>query len=310
MSKPGVLAVVGSGGFLGRALCAHARKANWDLQTFEIDSPLLSEDGLARAANAHAVVWAATVTTPAIAAANPAAVEAEIREVSAAAQAVAELPGSPPFIFISSGGTVYGEATPPFSEDSELRPAGAYGRLKAQLEKDILVAHPGAIIVRISNLYGPGQRPKGGQGVLGYWLDAIARGGRPTVIGSPDTARDYVYIDDGARAVLRVATMGARRADCQRSGEQVRGEVFNIGSGVPTSLAELLELVERAVGHPITADYQPGRCYDVTSTWLDISRATSVLSWSPQVSLAEGIARMWAWCQGELTGELRQGCDE
>jgi UDP-glucose 4-epimerase len=198
----------------------------------------------------------------------------------------------PAVVLLSSGGTVYSPAgRPPFRETSEVGPAGVYGRAKLAQEHAVLRAAEQVrpVILRLANVYGPGQSTHGAQGVVAHWLAAVAAGRPLRLIGEPSSRRDYVHVDDVAAAMVRVLRS---QADPLRRAE-LDGAVLNIGSGQPTSLTELSAVVRAAVDRPIEIVRAPGRGFDRTDVWLDVRRAASVLGWTPGIGLADGVARTW-----------------
>src|SRR6185436_17508199 len=117
-----------------------------------------------------------------------------------------------------------------------------YASLKLDLEEAFLA---GACetsqrsVLRLSNVYGPGQRFGTGQGVVGYWFRALRDGEPIRLFGDPETIRDYVYVDDVAAAFLA--------AHCA---SRPLPPVLNIGSGEPTSLRGLVHVLLRAAQRP------------------------------------------------------------
>jgi UDP-glucose 4-epimerase len=189
----------------------------------------------------------------------------------------------------SSGGTVYDSAAPaPYTENTPTRPATAYGCAKFALEQAALAA-TGAVrplVVRLSNVYGPGQRPRGGLGVIAHWLEAARTGGQPVLYGDPDVARDYVFVGDVASALVGVWTRREELADsCPL--------ILNVGSGVPTSLSQVFRAVCAAVGRDLSLTAAPARRFDRSDVWLDIAKASDTLGWRPAVSLEEGVMYTW-----------------
>lgn len=277
------IGVVGARGFIGSNL---SRVLGGEVVPFTSERRLTSADGRTAARGLDGLVWAATSSTPASVGTDPDSGRAELDEFRTSLEVMSSLDIAR-FVLISSGGTVYGAAPSPSSEDDELVPVSDYGRLKAAMEGTALEHDPGATILRLSNVYGPGQRAKGGQGVLGHWMQALIDGRRPVVYGSPSVARDYVYVDDCAHAVA-----AALRT------ERSIGTIINIGSGQPTTLEDLLGLVAEATGQDIDPVYEPGRPFDNASTWLRIDRARELLGWQPTTPLLDGIRRMWEWTVG------------
>jgi UDP-glucose 4-epimerase len=282
---------VGSRGFLGTTLCRVAREAGHEVREFEIDRPVLTPGGLAPGVDdVEAVYWLASRCNPATAEQHPEWAEAELGELREFLDLLGKLPVTPRVILASSGGTIYGNGAPPFSETSPLAPIGAYGAAK-QAAEDLLWASgvPGAA-ARISNPYGPGQRAGRGQGVVAQWFDDILKDRVPTLIGSPETARDYIYIDDVAEGLVRLGC------------SEVSGPV-NLGDGVPTTLRQLASTMAEVTGREIAFVEAPARAFDVTAVWLDVQRAQRELGWVPTTPLRAGLEATWS----AITHAARQG---
>ena len=192
-------------------------------------------------------------------------------------------------VFISSGGTVYGNAPRiPTPEDCPEHPICAYGISRLAIEKYLhLYEHTDGmtgIVLRVANAYGPFQNSlQRQQGVIGAFI-ARALAGQPIEIwGDGSTVRDYVYIDDVVDAFLKAAVY---------TGPQ---RVFNIGSGIGTPLSEIVVAVERALGTRLAVSQRPARSIDIPASILDCRLAEHELSWRARHDLAEGIAKAVAW---------------
>jgi UDP-glucose 4-epimerase len=188
-------------------------------------------------------------------------------------------------VLSSSGGTVYAsDGQPPYNEDDAVGPTNSYGAMKLDMERALL-AQPSVepVVLRLANVYGPGQRSRRGQGVIAHWLHAAAQG-RPFVLhGDPASTRDYVYIDDTVDLLVR-----AHRA------QRPPPEVINVGSGSPTTLARLAELIIEVTGSPAELLVRcPGRPVDRSHAWLDVHRAGESLRWAPRTALPEGLRKTW-----------------
>lgn len=195
-------------------------------------------------------------------------------------------------IFSSSGGTVYGSVQSwPVSETYLTEPCSSYGITKLACEKYLALFHRlhglDYAVLRVSNVYGPGGPVKGEQGVVGAFLARMKRDEAIPLWGDGAVVRDYVYVQDVARAF--------RAALQQRSSFRV----FNIGTGVGTSLKELIAKMEQITGRRARIEAKPARPVDVPVNVLDISRAHQHLDWKPTMSLEEGLARTWAWIRSE-----------
>ncbi len=282
------VAVVGSGGFLGGAIARELASRGHQVAPFTRDDPPLVDGSWVPAAREVAsVVWAAGSLSPTVAHERPDVVDAELAAFRDFVDAVVAREAPPRVVLLSSGGAVYGRpGFPPFKEWSEPHPANAYGAFKLEQERILAASHETATVARIANAYGPGQTGRRGQGVLGLWMRAV-REGRPVVVhGDGEVERDYVYVDDVADAIARVV----ERPDAPA--------VLNIGSGVPTHLSVLLDLLEYVVGpERVRVEHRPARGVDPVSTWLDVTLAREALNWEPSTALADGIARMWEWAR-------------
>lgn len=191
------------------------------------------------------------------------------------------------FIYLSSGGTVYGEpGHNPISEDAPVRPLGSYGRLHVQCEGEILRERDErglrARILRCSTVYGERQRPERGQGVIVTFLHRIATGVPIDLYGGGASVRDYIYVGDVAHTVIDLVG----RADGPT--------VVNVGSGDGTSLAEILELTEAEVGRPAEVIEHGAREFEVHRIVLDVSRMEELVTVDP-TPLGDGIGRTWEW---------------
>lgn len=279
------MAVVGAAGFLGTALVAAARRDGVPVAAYTRAAPPVTARGDAdrRLARAGTVFWLASSINPAVAELCPERAPADLAAFRALLRAVGRLPRPPRVVLLSSGGAVYDPTLPPpYRETSPVRPLGAYGRAKLDLEAALAASDLPATVLRVSNVYGPGQPAVSGQGVVGHWLRAAARGEHLTVYGDPATTRDYVYVDDVAAALLAVHAAPAVPP------------VLNLGSGRPTTLAELAGLLLAAVGDPaLRLERRPARGFDVPHTWLDIRLAATALGWRATTPLEAGLARCW-----------------
>jgi UDP-glucose 4-epimerase len=188
------------------------------------------------------------------------------------------------FVFVSSGGTVYGvPERSPIPEDHPTKPLNSYGLGKLTVENYLEMlsrrTELGYTILRVSNPFGPGQISHKGQGLIPAVLDRVAMKSAVTIIGDGKAERDYVYIDDVIEAVV---------ACLQR--EPVGGAV-NIGSGEGRTVLEVVETIESVLGRQIELEFVEPRATDTPSNVLDISKAYALLGWTPTVNFDDGIRR-------------------
>lgn len=285
-TKKGI-ALVGGTGYLGQSLShqlTELRKPHWLVSRGPAQAgqvPIRSSNtGLRKAVSgASAVFHLATLTTPAVGFKNPALDVENIQFTLALLEACkAEKVGR--FIFISSGGTVYGAGEQPHREEDPAQPSCSHGAAKLASEHFIRLfqERTGAAgyILRVTNAYGGGQKTKGEQGVVSYMAETI-RSGRPLrLLG--DTVRDYVYVDDVVDAMVRT----------------LQGppgfHVLNISTGVGTSLSALAGMIMEILGRSVPIQMDQPRSFDLPYNVLDNARAKKILCWTPTTSLRQGLS--------------------
>ena len=190
-------------------------------------------------------------------------------------------------VFLSSGGTVYGNpTTSPVTEAHPLNPICSYGVVKVAIEnylfmyRDLYGIEP--VVLRPSNPVGPRQGHFGVQGVVPTFLRRLLDGDPITIWGDGTVVRDYIDIADLVRL-------------CVLAGASDAVGVFNAGSGVGTSIREVLSIIESVTGRLADVEYEPARAFDVERIVLDNGLARRTFGWSPTVSLEESIRRLWNW---------------
>jgi UDP-glucose 4-epimerase len=186
--------------------------------------------------------------------------------------------GARDLVNLSTGGAIYGETPECAHEETELHPPSPYGRYKAEAETIAQRAGLRAVTLRLGNVYGPRQRQDLEGGVIAIFLGAW-RAGRPlTVYGDGSAERDYVHVGDVAEAVLAALDAG------------VSG-VYNIGTGVPTSVNALIELMTGLLGPPAGIEHAPPRAGEIQRSCVDVSKAARDGLWRPRTPLREGLER-------------------
>lgn len=187
-------------------------------------------------------------------------------------------------VFISSGGTVYGkEENCPLNENMQTSPISSYGIQKITIEKLLYLYNYmyglDYRIVRLANPYGPYQRPNGKLGAVTTFTYKALKGEKIIVYGDGSIVRDFIYIDDAIRAMLNIV-----------NGES-QHHVFNIGCGYGTSIKDLLDTIQHALGQELSVIYKRGREVDVPINYLDITRYEKYYGKLKPLSLYEGIKK-------------------
>lgn len=187
-------------------------------------------------------------------------------------------------IFLSSGGTVYGkEEKCPLNERTPTNPISSYGVQKITIEKLLyLYGYMYGLdyrIIRLSNPYGPYQRPNGVLGAVTTFTYKALRDEQIQVYGDGSVVRDFIYIDDAIRGIRNIVNQKSEH------------HVYNLGSGYGTSIREVLEKVRKALGKDINVQYTPSRSVDVPVNYLDISRYEREFGRLNPISLEEGIQK-------------------
>ena len=184
-------------------------------------------------------------------------------------------------VYLSSGGTIYGRLQRPARESDPARPENYYGITKALEESLLLRRHYlGEIqvsVLRVANAYGPRQIGFRKQGLIGAAI-ACSRAGVPlTLFGSGKQVRDFVHAADVVTAVASALV------------KDDPFPVYNIGTGIGTTVHDLLDMVLSRLNAPLLIRYVDERTVDLPYSVLDISKALEVLDWAPQVDLNAGI---------------------
>ena len=148
-------------------------------------------------------------------------------------------------------------------------------------------------VVRYSNVYGPGQRADNPYcGVVSKFFASAMSGGPLLVHGDGEQTRDFTYVEDAVAATLLAAIH-----------PRAEGEVFNVGTGIETSVNALAVAVGRAVGRDVTVDHIDRRDIDnIRRRVVNIEKIRRMLHWVPETTLDRGLGATARW----LTGAAEQ----
>ena len=189
-------------------------------------------------------------------------------------------------IYLSSGGTVYGEPQElPITEEHPLDPSSIYGSSKKLIESymDFFQKNCGFSVatLRVSNPYGPGQNPMGLQGLVAAACSILINSKIFTVLGDGSATRDYLYIDDLVRAIFLAI-------------ENTESIKLNISSGVESSVSDILEILQNISSKDFSLKFVDSPPGYVHRNVLSSQKAARVLNWKPKVDLQEGLSRTWS----------------
>ena len=234
----------------------------------------------------HTLIHLASTTTPGLSATRSSVDTLE--NILPAAHLLEIMETHPPerLMFLSSGGAIYGNPERlPVDESLPPQPVSNHAAGKAALEAFFTsFAHRHGVphtIVRPSNFYGPGQDLRPGFGLVRTLLDRVLRERPLDLWGDGSTVRDYLFIDDAVDACMRLLDQ-----------PELSG-TFNLGSGVGTSILDLISLVQEVTGRPLQIVAHPPREIDVRAIVLDVTRLERETGWRPRTELEEGVRNTW-----------------
>ena len=195
-------------------------------------------------------------------------------------------------VYVSSGGAIYGnEGDTARNELDVISPISYYGASKASFELFLQAycrqTDNRVLILRPSNLYGPGQLAKQQFGFVPTLLKAMQEDRAFYLMGDGQHRRDFLFIDDF------VALCRALLENDQGSGGSC--DIYNVGSGEEISLMDVIGVAENVTGSKARLEYKPARKVDVRSIVLDSSKASVEFSWTPATQLDKGLHQTWDW---------------
>ncbi len=192
-------------------------------------------------------------------------------------------------VVLASTAAVYGnDPALPKREEMKPAPASPYAAAKLMGEHYQKIFHRlyglETVSLRFFNVYGPRQDPRSPySGVVSRFVDAFRRGAQPVILGDGRQTRDFVYVGDIVQGLLAALLPGAP-AD---------GSVYNLATGLPTSLLELLGELAAVVGRRVEPRFESARAGDIVHSLASIDAARARLGYAPSVPLREGLRRLW-----------------
>jgi UDP-glucose 4-epimerase len=189
-------------------------------------------------------------------------------------------------IFLSSGGTVYGDINSESIDETTLpAPQSPYAIGKLAIEHYLRYfksTHElDYIVFRVANPYGPGQNIMGKQGVVPIFMHKVLEKEPLTIFGDGEMVRDYFYINDLAKLIA-----GSYH-------QPHRHDTYNLGSGTGTTVNRLVEAIEKCAGYPVEKHSEPTPATYVHKSVLNIDRFVNEFQIKPTTSLEEGLKKTW-----------------
>ena len=188
------------------------------------------------------------------------------------------------FIYISSGGAVYGEPEYlPCDESHPINPVCPYGASKHVVEHYLYMYRElynlDYCVLRYANVYGPRQDPLGEAGVVAIFTGKMLAGEQAIINGDGEQTRDFVYVGDCATANLLATEMDDINA------------IYNIGCGVPTSINEIFDTLKEITGYRLPDVHGPAKLGETRHIHLTADKARKALGWAASVQLHEGLSK-------------------
>lgn len=193
-------------------------------------------------------------------------------------------------VFFSSGGAIYGKPIKiPVSESQILNPISSYGVIKGSIELYLKMFTElyglKAVVLRPSNIYGNRKDQIDIHGIVSTALNKV-KNSQPIVIwGNGLVIRDFIYIDD----ITDFCSLLIKK--------YVPG-TYNIGNGVGHSLNEIIELIFEVTKRKVPVIYKEQRIFDVKEIVLDLEKIKTTFNWKSNISLRDGIAKIWKEYEG------------
>ncbi len=197
-------------------------------------------------------------------------------------------------VFASSGGVVYGESDQlPHRESARKLPVSPYGvsKLTSEFYLGAYAQLHGMEVVslRYANVYGPRQSPHGEAGVVAIFASRLREGRPLTVYGDGTQTRDYVFVEDVARANVAATHWPVPTI------ETIDDVAFNVGTGVETSVLTLAETLRSASGATVPIEHAAARPGELLRSSVSVEKAARLLKWRPDVDLADGLRQTYEW---------------
>jgi UDP-glucose 4-epimerase len=192
------------------------------------------------------------------------------------------------FVYISTGGAVYGEPERlPCDEFHPINPICQYGASKHTVEHYLYMYNVNYglnfTVLRYPNVFGPRQDPHGEAGVVAIFTGKMLAGEPVIINGDGEQTRDFVYVGDCAYANYLAVTVDHQPG------------IYNLGWGRPTSVNDIFNALIKITGYTLQVQYGPAKVGETRHIYLDATKAKKDLGWSPTLTLEAGLEKTVAY---------------
>lgn len=189
------------------------------------------------------------------------------------------------FIYISSGGVIYGNhGMKKVKEDARTVPINSHGIMKLSIENYLKVLNRlynlNYIIIRPSNPYGRKNNDNKNQGIIDVFLKKVNNNEGLEIWGDGKIVRDFIYIEDLIALIIKTIN------------PKIKNETFNAGSGIGTSVNDILKMIKKITGKNINVKYLKKRNFDVAYNVLNIKKSETLLNWKPKNNLEKNMRKI------------------
>lgn len=240
----------------------------------------------------HAIIWLVNVSVPGSNMSLTEEFDLNTKPLIKFLEKANELPLMKKLIYLSSGGTVYGNTKEfsPIKEDHSKLPISAYGLSKLVTENYIEFFTQKnnfeSYILRPSNVYGKYQNLVKPQGIIGFAFKSVIQNTSLDLYDDGKVIRDFIFVEDLAQAIAKCIENPTNEAITN---------IYNVGSGIPHSIKEIIQKINVISKKEVNTIAKESRNFDCEYNVLDISKINKELSWAPSTSLEDGLAEVAAW---------------
>ncbi len=191
------------------------------------------------------------------------------------------------FVFASSAAPL-GEQEPPVHENKIPKPMAPYGASKLAGEAYCSAFYSSyglnTVVLRFSNIYGPNSFHKGS--VVAHFIKKILKNEPLTIYGDGEQTRDFLYVEDIVGIIDKILTSPDPKID---------GEIFQLGTGVETSVNQLVDCLKEVTGVPMDVIYLPEQKGEIKRNFASIEKIKKRLGYEPEFHLKKGLEQTWEW---------------